>query len=347
MRLLICTQAVDRDDPTLGFFHRWLEEFAKHCESITVICLQKGVYSLPNNITVYSLGKERGRVSHLRYALRFWKILFRIRGSYDAIFVHMNPEYVLLGGWWWRLTGKSFGFWYVHKSVNFRLRVATLFSNYVFTASKESFRLASRKVLVMGHGIDVERARPRIPKTNTVRLITSGRVTAIKHLEVILEAFLLLKKKGIPSSCTIFGAPITENDSAYQKTLFKLLTDANEKPETVFFGAVPHDQLPEFRAAADYFLHASDTGSLDKSVLDAAVSGVLPLSSSEAYKELFGAYESVLAYPKGDSQALAERIIALEAMLEEKREEMRKTLYLRVIEKYSLASLIPNILARL
>ncbi len=345
MRLLICTQAVDRNDPTLGFFHRWLEEFAKHCESITIICLGKGVYSLPNNITVHSLGKEHGRVSKLRYALRFWKILFRVRGSYDAVFIHMNPEYILLAGWWWRLIGAPIGLWYVHKSVDFRLRSAALFSNYIFTASKESFRLLSRKVMLMGHGIDVARAKPHIPRTNALRLITSGRVTAIKHLEVILEAFLLLKKKGLAVTCTILGAPVTEDDSEYQKTLFKLLVDAGEKPETVFIGAVSHDRVPEFRAAADYFLHASDTGSLDKSVLDAAVSGVLPLSPSEAYTEFFGAYKSVLAYPKGDSQALAERIVTLEAMPEEKREEMRKMLHSRVIEKYSLATLIPRILA--
>ena len=56
-RLLITTQAVDLDDPVLGFFHRWIEEFAKHCESISVICLKEGRHDLPDNVHVYSLGK--------------------------------------------------------------------------------------------------------------------------------------------------------------------------------------------------------------------------------------------------------------------------------------------------
>ena len=30
MKLLICTQAADRDDPVLGFFYRWIEEFKKY-----------------------------------------------------------------------------------------------------------------------------------------------------------------------------------------------------------------------------------------------------------------------------------------------------------------------------
>ena len=36
MRLLICTQAIDRNDPALGFFVSWVREFAAHFEKITV-----------------------------------------------------------------------------------------------------------------------------------------------------------------------------------------------------------------------------------------------------------------------------------------------------------------------
>ncbi len=40
-RILIVTQTVDTQDPVLGFFVRWIEEFAKHAEELTVICLEK------------------------------------------------------------------------------------------------------------------------------------------------------------------------------------------------------------------------------------------------------------------------------------------------------------------
>lgn len=59
MRLLIVTQKVDRDDDLLGFFHQWICEFAKHCDFVTVICLEKGEYALPANVRILSLGKER------------------------------------------------------------------------------------------------------------------------------------------------------------------------------------------------------------------------------------------------------------------------------------------------
>ena len=58
MRLLIVTQVVDQNDSVLGFFHRWIEEFAKNCEKVHVICLKESVHNLPENVAVHSLGKE-------------------------------------------------------------------------------------------------------------------------------------------------------------------------------------------------------------------------------------------------------------------------------------------------
>ena len=102
MRLLIITQKVNKNDPILGFFHRWIEEFAKRFEKLTVICLEKGEYSLPENVRVLSLGKEEGR-SKAEYLSRFYRYIWEERNNYDAVFVHMNQEYVLLGWKFWKL----------------------------------------------------------------------------------------------------------------------------------------------------------------------------------------------------------------------------------------------------
>ena len=153
MKLLICTQKVDKNDSVLGFFHRWIEEFAKHCEMVTVICLEKGEYSLPNNVKVLSLGKEHG-VSRLKYLFCFYTYIWKYRKEYDKVFVHMNPEYVVLGGLFWRLLKKKIALWYMHKSVNLKLRIAERLVHNIFTGTKESFRLKTNKLHITGHGID-------------------------------------------------------------------------------------------------------------------------------------------------------------------------------------------------
>ena len=72
MRLLIITQKVNKNDPVLGFFHTWIKELATKFESIEVICLEKGHFDLPQNVTVYSLGKEHG-VTRLGYIKNFFR----------------------------------------------------------------------------------------------------------------------------------------------------------------------------------------------------------------------------------------------------------------------------------
>lgn len=342
MRLLVCTQALDRADPVLGFFHRWLEELAKDTERLTVVCLRKGHYDLPENVTVLSLGQAPRLV-------RAWRLVresITHRHQYDAVLVHMNPEYLLVAGMLWRLMGKRVGLWYEHKNVTSRLRIAVWFVDVVFSASKEGFRLHTKKLQVVGHGIDTTRVvPPRTPSHGVARLITVGRIAPIKHIETIIDAWLILKKRSVSSTLAVYGAPATPSDRTYQERLRSSLTASGEDPNEVLKGAVPHADLPKRRAHADYLLHASETGSLDKSVLDAILSGVIPISASSAYKELFKGYEHLLFYPVGEATALAERVVVLEALSEEEREALRITLRERVVDKHSLERLIPRILS--
>ena len=60
MKLLIITQKVDKNDQLLGFFIEWLRRFSGKFEKITVLCLEKGEFELPENVKVISLGKDEG-----------------------------------------------------------------------------------------------------------------------------------------------------------------------------------------------------------------------------------------------------------------------------------------------
>ena len=131
MKLLIVTQKIDKNDPILGFFHRWIEEFANHWESIEVICLYKGTYSLPENVKVHSLGKEKGE-SRIKYIFNFYKNIFALRNKYDGVFVHMNQEYILLGGLLWRIFGKNIYMWRNHHSGSILTDIAAFFCKRVF-----------------------------------------------------------------------------------------------------------------------------------------------------------------------------------------------------------------------
>lgn len=273
MKLLIVTQVVDTEDPVLGFFVRWIEEFAKHIERIEVICLKEGKHTLPANVRVHSLGKERGAASRAAYAFRFLSLAWRLRNDYDAIFVHMNPEYVVLGGLFWRLLGKRVALWYTHKSVNLKLRIAAAFSNIIFTASKESFRLASSKVHVMGHGIDVDFFCPDTSAARGDWALSVGRLMPSKRHDLAIQGAVR------------DGRALRIAGEGPERARLEAL--AQELHTTVqFLGALAQTQLrAEYRTAA-YLIHTSETGSLDKVVLEALACGLYFVTNDPALKPL-------------------------------------------------------------
>ncbi len=289
MKLLIVTQIVDRDDAILGFFHRWIEEFAKHVESIEVVCLKEGKHELPSNVRVHSLGKKAESslqktekttyhilptpYSRVGYAIRFMYLAWSLRKDYDKVFVHMNPEYVVLAGCFWKLWRKPVGLWYTHKSVNLKLRIAELFVDVIFTASKESFRLPSKKLQVMGHGIDTNFFKPDPSSVRGNHALSVGRLMKTKRHDLAIR---IAKDAGL--ALRIVGdGPERDRLEAYAKEL---------NAEVKFLGALTQEQLIYEYHTACKLIHTSETGSLDKVVLEAAACGCPVDTIDSALKSL-------------------------------------------------------------
>jgi len=272
MKLLIITQKVNRKDSILGFFHRWIEEFAKHCEKVTVICLEKGEHDLPGNVKILSLGKERGN-SKFDQLMWFYQYIWDERKNYDAVFVHMNQIYILLGGLLWKAWGKKVSLWYTHKQVSFSLKLAEKIADVIFTASKESFRLQSKKLQVIGHGIDTEFFCPDESVQREDWWLSVGRLTLSKgHAKAINEAAQAGKELRV-----VGDGPEISN-------LEKVKNDLNARVN--FLGPLIQDEVRDLYRRAERLIHRSNTGSLDKVVLEAAACGLKVDSTDLAISQL-------------------------------------------------------------
>lgn len=288
MKLLIVTQKIDKNDPILGFFHRWVEEFSKHCERIIVICLEKGKYNLPKNVSVHSLGKEEN-VSKLKKLSTFYFLLFTLRKEYDAVFVHMNPEYVVLGGFLWRIWGKRIGLWYVHKSVTLKLRFASVLAYVIFTASPESFRLKSGKVKIIGHGIDTRFFTPDASVVRENHALSVGRLSKSKRHDIVIVAAALARRE-----LRIIG------EGAERKNLELLAHRHNIRVH--FLGGITQERLrDEYRKAA-CLVHTSETGSLDKVVLEALATNLPVITTGSVYEDF--PVQIVLKTPEAIAETL-------------------------------------------
>ena len=341
MRLLICTQKVDRDDPILGFFHRWLIEFARHFDSVIVICLEERRHELPANVRVLSLGKEAG-VSRMGYMRRFYSYIWHERRNYDRVFVHMNQIYVILGGLFWKLWNKKIGLWYAHRAVSLRLRVAACLADEIFTTAPESFGLQTEKLHVVGHGIDVESFMGeahhahsgRAPRAYTLaelpvgsvlhghdvppsdyhsspRLISVGRITRIKNLETLIEAIGLLRDDHPDIECVIIGPRVTPDDDSYFDELRSAVKSRGLQEMIHFKDAVPQSEIGAYYRDNDFNVNLTPTGGVDKVVLEGMAAGCVPLVSKEAFRPIFGAYADKLTFRFQDPTDLAAKIQAL------------------------------------
>jgi glycosyltransferase involved in cell wall biosynthesis len=342
MRLLILTQVIDQKDPALGFFHRWVEEFAHAVTSVEVLCLREGMHTLPSNVRVWSLGKEQG-VGRIGYILRFYGFIWAHRNDYDAVFIHMNSEYLVLGGVLWRALGKKTLLWHTHKSMNLIHRIGEKLVDVVATASPESYRLASRKLHVLGHGIDTDAFVPGGPHEDDIfQVLTTGRIARVKGLDILIEGVAGLVKKGVPTELLIIGGPVTKDDEVYLEELKKRVTEHSLDASVRFVGSVSHEEILPYLKRADAFVNCSRTGSLDKAVLEAMAVGLPVITSNDGLTSALGASADTLMFRPGDSEGLIGRLSHIAALPKDEHDALSKGLRTIVVEHHSLQRLVPR-----
>lgn len=175
--------------------------------------------------------------------------------------------------------------WYTHKSTPFSLKLAKNFADIVFTASKESFRLKTDNLMVTGHGIDTNLfvdSRKRV-QNGVIKMLTAGRVSPTKNISLMIDVFNYIVKSGKRAQLKIVGNE-SENKE-YLSLLNKKIVSLDIGNLVSFEGSKSQDQLVEYYNHSDIFLNFSNTGSLDKAVLEAMSCGLKVVTTNEAFKD--------------------------------------------------------------
>ena len=335
MKLLIVTQAVDLDDPILGFFHRWIEELAARCESVIVVCLKEGRHQLPHNVRVLSLGKDVG-ASRKTKVWRFYRYIFAYRHEYDTVFVHMNQEYVLLAGIFWRQWGRRVYLWRNHWAGNFPTRIAVALSSGVFCTSKSSFTAQFKKTNIMPVGVDIVALDiSRTPRS----ILFLGRVAPSKHPEVLLDALAQLQRDGIDTTASIYGSPLPK-DEAFARAL---RTRAETMPTVTFYDSVPHHETAAIYAAHEIFVNLSASGMYDKTLFEASTAGCIVVASSRDFAEMAG---EQFVFRQNNPQDLARVLKDILKMSEKKKGAARKK-FTEIAQTQALPALADRLIAEM
>lgn len=343
MKLLILTQKIDRDDPGLGFFHKWVEKFSKQVSELIVVCLSVGDYHFSSNTKIHSLGKEKA-YSKFKQLLNFYKYIWSERENYDTVFVHMNQEYVLLGFWIWKLMGKKVVMWRNHPNGTFLTTLAVYMSDKVFCTSASSYTAKFTKTKIMPAGVDTEifNTNSINPKQNSILFF--GRISIIKNVKTFVEALILLDKKNRDFTASIVGSPANIGDCDYEKEVHNLSKDLVERGKIKFVKGVKHDDSARIYAEHALYVNLTPSGSLDKTILEAMASErpilVLNRAFDNQIPEIHHIYDL-------DKKIISQKIDTILSLSEEEKHRLGKNNHRYALEVHDLNLLIGDLLTEM
>lgn len=323
--LLIICQKVDTDDDVLGFFHGWISHIAPLCNTVNVITLSRGRVELPLNVSVVSLGKEKGR-SKLFQAIKFYFHLFQMLPKSDGVFVHMAPEYVRAMYPLNVFFRKSVILWYAHIKVSPLAKWAINKVDRVFTPSKESFAQESDSVVSTGHGIDVKKfAILGIPKLFPPVILAQSRISRVKRLHVLVEAIDELRKQySKPFVCQIIGGTIYPDDEVYLSELKAGIAEKKLGGVIEWVGAVRNSDMPKFYNEAKVFVRLQGGGGFGKTELESMACGTPVVLPTPVYNDALGEFANDLYFPEDDATQCAKNIESVLGWSDEREKEYAK-----------------------
>lgn len=318
MRLLIVNYEMDDESAVLAWQARVARELARRCDFVAVLTDRVGRVELLPNMYVEKLdSRPLGLPRRLGAALLLNGQVLRLcrQQRIDACFIHMAADWAYYLYPTFRLRGIPVLLWYAHGVVTPRLRLAHACVSRVVTSTPEGFRIPSRKVHVIGQGVDVEVFQPpsqyREPRRE---LVTVSRVSRRKRIDLLLSVMEHIRQApGAPDLCLrVIGPLLTQDDLAYDIELRKRIWRAGLQGCVELAGFVPQEHIPKSYSSAFLHINVSQTGSMDKTVLEALACGCPVLTSNEAFHETLADYPELIIRDD-HPEAIAQQVLGLYA----------------------------------
>ncbi|MBN1202266.1 MAG: glycosyltransferase family 4 protein [Anaerolineae bacterium] len=346
MRWLMITQKLDPADDRLGFVMRWVEMLAARLDHLDVICQAHASPDLPANVTLYSMGKDTG-AGRLAQARALTQHLRRLTPQVDGVFCHMIPRYVIFAAPWTRLHRKPLLHWYTHRQITPELRLARVLATHILTAAPNSYPLSTRKLAVMGHGVDTDLFPLAGAENRPPEVVLVARLSRIKRQDWLLRAASRLAARGDvrPFHVIIVGGPVDEEPD-YPAELAALANRLEPRPAVTFTGPLSHAGVGEVIQGCAVAVNLSPPGLFDKSALEPMLAGKPTLVTNPDFAPLLGDAADTLIVPdKTGDDVLADRLAVLLRQTPDERAAIGRTLRERVLAAHSLDGLMDRLVA--
>jgi glycosyltransferase involved in cell wall biosynthesis len=350
LNLLVLNLAMDASHTSLGFTTHWTNALARRSEHVSVITMTAGELALEPNVTVHSLGKERG-FSEPRRLAEFYRSVYRIlrERRIDACFAHMAPLFAALFAPVAKARRIPILLWYAGAGSR-TMRIAHALADRAVTSTPASFNVPSAKLFVIGQGIDVDVFRPPEEKPSGYEktVITIGRVNRKKGIHEMLAALARVREEnGLELRLEVTGEALTDDDRRYAEALRHQAESLRIADAVTFAGLVPFAEIASRYQRGSLFLNLSKTHSMDKAILESMASGCLPISRNESFRQLAEEHDLQSLVPDAGAEALSSAIVRALALSPAERDRLVRRLRGIVEHEHSLDSLADKLMGHL
>jgi glycosyltransferase involved in cell wall biosynthesis len=297
--LLVFAYSVSPHDQVFSHQFQAIESISKQFSEVTVVVpkkkdtnsvsIQKNL-SRDSNIEIFQIPwKERNKLRNFTQLIKATLRLAREK-KIDIVFFFMTDTYAAILGPILFLKRLPQVLWYAHASKPKRLIALKPFMTLICSSTSGSIPLKGRKIRLIGQMVDEAIfEKNQYSESHRFRLIHVGRFDPSKRIEVLIEVTLRLKHDFPEVNLTLYGSPTTSESLQYQTQVKEKYKEEIIKGSISIKPAIERKYLSKIYREFGVFIHAFQ-GSLDKSVIEATISGLPVASLNLEYISEFGSW---------------------------------------------------------
>lgn len=293
--LIIFNYTLDESHPVLAHQTELVKALSMKFEKTIVLTGSANWVPESNDIQVISTNWIQGH--NVRNALRFFSKFFSVllKERRFIVFSHMTLVQSFLTAIPLRITKNPHFLWYAHKKNSVMLRFVARLSSGVITSTRGSCPIYGNKVTYIGQSISetdfFQESNLELPLTKLVHI---GRSDPSKNIGLLIETVNKLRHTHPEIKLTLVGNPSNAEYSLIHNELQKKWCTESSEGWLTFSNAVPRNLVPKILAQNHVFIHAY-SGSLDKSLIEATMSGLPVATINREYRNDFGSWDSASA----------------------------------------------------
>ncbi|MBL8080155.1 MAG: glycosyltransferase family 4 protein [Anaerolineales bacterium] len=291
MKILVVNYEMNEDSNVLAWQASVVRELANHCEQVIVLTERLGRFSCPPNVKIHLIPRRPWGIPKMLGSL--WLMNFTVfdlirKHGINACFIHMAMEWTYRLFPVLKLHQVPILLWYAHGTVTNRLRLAHACATKIVTSTPEGFRLESNKKIIIGQGVDIDlfNIPSYLPERNDILYV--GRVSPRKRVLLLVKLMSTLRMMApdLPIRLRILGPTLSLQDQIYLDEIQLEIERLGVSDCVEFLGDMPPQKIPACYRSTFLHINVSQTGSMDKTVMEALACGCPVLTSNKAFFNL-------------------------------------------------------------